>query len=122
MSRHGRQTRLAEVGLAGQARIHAARIDIPMGGLAGNVAARYLAGAGVGCLRVRSPAVAAAATAIEPGVRIEIEDAGDERPHNAPSPMSDEAPFDLRDPVARDVARGARFALRALRAVLETAS
>lgn len=119
MSRYGRQIRLAEVGLAGQARISAARIDVPMVGLAGDVAARYLAGAGVGFLHVRSPAVAAAATAIDPGVHVEIEDISDDRSHHAPASMSDESAFNFRDPVAREVARGARFALRALRAVLK---
>jgi hypothetical protein len=124
MSRHGRQTRLAEVGAAGQARIVAATVDVPMVGLSGDVASRYLAGAGVVRLRVRSAAIAAAASAIDPSVRVEIDDpaaprgsSDDRRLARSCSPTSDW--LDLRDPVARDLALGARAALRVLRAVLE---
>lgn len=125
MSRHGRQARLAEVGAAGQARIVAATIDVPMVGLSGEVAARYLAGAGVGRLRVRSAAVAAAAGAIDPSVRVEL---GDVASHRDPTDDGDgpvsssELALDLRDPVAREMAFGARVALRALRAVLDGVS
>ncbi len=128
MSRHGRQARLAEVGATGQARIVAAAIDVPMVGLPGEVAARYLAGAGVGRLRVRSAAVAAAASSIDPSVRVDLEDVAshhepmDEGEGSASSVTSSELALDLRDPVARDMALGARVALRALRAVLEGAS
>jgi hypothetical protein len=127
MSRHGRQTRLAEVGAAGQARIVAATIDVPMDGLSGEVAARYLAGAGVGCVRVRSSAIAAAARSVDPAVRVEIAtDTSGEGPRDdrrgLGSSSSRDPPLDLRDAVARDLALGARAALRALRAVLEGAS
>ena len=114
MDRHGRQIRLAEVGSAGQKRILEATVDVAVGGLAAEVAARYLAGAGVGCLRVRSTALAAAATSVDPAVRVEV-DSGSGREDGEVRPGS----HDFHDPVAREVADGARAALRALRAVLE---
>jgi hypothetical protein len=114
MDRYGRQVRLAEVGAAGQARIERARVDVRVDGLAADVAARYLAGAGVGCVCVRGQALAEAARAIAPGVRVDID------PTLAPADQA--MAFDLRDPCARDLARGAHAALCALRAVLEGAS
>ncbi len=125
MNRHSRQTRLPEVGADGQARIVAATVDVPMGGLSGEVAARYLAGAGVGCVRVRTAALAAAAGSIDPAVRVEIDDSigGSDGKDEFASFASSRTPrLDLHDPVARDVAMGAVAALRALRAVLEGAS
>lgn len=114
MDRHDRQARLADVGAAGQARIAAATVELQADGLAGEVAARYLAGAGVGCLRVRDRALAAAAAAIDPSVRVEV--TGTSRAGRASS-TDDSSGF--RDPSARDVARGAREALRTLRGLLE---
>jgi hypothetical protein len=112
MSRHGRQTRLAEVGSAGQARIASSTVDVALEGLAGEVATRYLAGAGAGCVRV-GPAdgarLAAIARSIDPAVRVEVVEFRS---------ASHEDGLELRHPGARDVALGARLALRALRGAL----
>jgi hypothetical protein len=102
------------VGAAGQERIAAATVEVRADGLAGEVAARYLAGAGVGCLRVHDGALAAAAAAIDPSVRVEQAGASP-----APGPSSTDESCGFRDPLARDVARGAREALRTLRALIE---
>ena len=112
MDRHDRQSRLADVGVAGQERIAAATVEVQADGLAGEVAARYLAGAGVGCLRVRDGALAAAAAAIDPSVRVEVAS-------RTPEASSTDESSGFRDPSARDVARGAREALRTLRGLLE---
>jgi hypothetical protein len=121
MDRHGRQSRLADVGRAGQERIAAAAVDVPLGGLAGEVATRYLAGAGVGTLRVRVPGLAAVAASVDPAIRVEVRAEGtpgtDAR--SAAPDTPDDVASGFRDPVARDVARGARVALRALRDILE---
>ena|SRR5450432_1300723 len=124
MDRHDRQARLAEIGAAGQSAIAAATVDVETDGLAAEVAARYLAGAGVGCLRVSDRAVAAAAGSIDPAVRVEIVAGGHARPSSdgAPVTATDDPSLALRDPCAREVARGAREALRALRCILEGAS
>ena len=120
MDRHDRQARLPGVGAGGQEQISTATVEVQSEGLAGEVAARYLAGAGVGGLRVRDRALAAAAASIDPSVRIEIEDAASRAETEAASSApADEPSADLRDPRAREVARGAREALRALRAVLD---
>jgi hypothetical protein len=119
MDRHGRQSRLADVGAPGQQRIAAATVEVRSEGLAGEVATRYLAGAGVGALRVLSPALAAVARSVDPAVRVEVVGAaaggagGREEAHEDPH---------FRDPVARDLARGAREALHALRKILGGAS
>jgi hypothetical protein len=97
MDRHARQVRLAGVGAEGQARIAQAVVDIPLAGLAAEIAARYLAGAGVAALRVEDPVA---------GV--------------PPEPF--DPPLEIRDPVARSVAVGALVALRALKAALGDAS
>jgi hypothetical protein len=116
MDRHDRQARLAGVGASGQERIAAATVEVQSVGLAGEVATRYLAGAGVGCLLVRQRALAAVAWSVDPSVRVAVDDA---RP--APSPV-DEPSAGFRDPSAQEVAHGAREALRALRGILEGAS
>lgn len=112
MDRHDRQARLAGVGASGQERIAAATVEVQSVDLAGEVATRYLAGAGVGCLRVRQRALAAVASSVDPSVRVAIDDA-----RHAPSPVDEPAGF--RDPSAGEVARGAREALRALRRILD---
>jgi hypothetical protein len=111
--RHGRQVRLLEVGAAGQARIARACVDVGIDGFAGEVAASYLAGAGVGCVRVRDASLADSVRAIDPEVRTEVASALAVEPPDVD--------LGLRDPVARDLGRGAALALRALRAVLEDA-
>ena len=112
MDRHGRQTRLAEVGVEGRARIVAACADVPLDGLAATVAARYLAGAGVGRVRVVSEAVAAQARAVDGGVRAEVDGSLGPGGRVVPSFLG------LRDPSADAVALGAHTALAALRRVL----
>ena len=124
MDRHDRQARLAEVGAAGQSAIAAATVDVETHGLAAEVAARYLAGAGVGRLRVGDRAVAGAAGSIDPAVQVEIVASGPASPSSdaALETATDDPSFALRDPSAREVARGARDALRALRGILEGSS
>jgi hypothetical protein len=110
MHRYARQTKLAGVGEPGQLRIASARVDVPLDGLAGEVAARYLAGAGVGRLCVRDARIAAAARAVDPAVSVEV---------SASSPPAVAVASPLRDPSAQAVERGARFALDALRAAID---
>src|SRR5260370_29660941 len=97
MDRHRRQTRLAEVGDLGQARIARARVDVCAAGLAGDVAARYLTGAGVRGLRVQSALIASAARAVDPAVEVTVATLAAEDPRER---------FDLREPAARELARG----------------
>jgi hypothetical protein len=115
MLRHGRQSRLAEVGPAGQERIRRARVDVTVDGLAAEVAGRYLVGAGVGSVRVRHPQLAALLRGIDSDVSVEV------RSDLALEDTSRDA-FGFRDPTARALAEGAHFALRALRATLEASS
>jgi len=110
MQRHGRQSALAEVGVAGQARIGEARVEVALEGLAGEVAVRYLASAGVGCLRLSDERLAVLARAVDPRARVEMASA------LAVDPGGE--PLGLRDPAARDLAVGAHRALRALRSAL----
>jgi hypothetical protein len=64
--------RLAEVGEHGQVRIGSATAEVRLGGEAGEVAARYLAGAGIGRLRVIDPRVGEAAKAVDPDAQVEV--------------------------------------------------
>lgn len=114
MSRHGRQTQLVEIGSAGQERIAESTAVVRGEGLAAEVATRYLAGAGVRCIRVREPALAVVAASIDPAVRVEI----DERAAESEAPRSASVAHDFRDAAARHVALGAREALHALRTAL----
>jgi hypothetical protein len=110
MDRHVRQVALAGVGTEGQTRIATAVVDVRLAGMAADVAARYLAGAGVACIRIRDQALARGASALAPAVRIQVD------PTLA---LEDDAIlFGLRDPSARDLAAGAHAALCALRAAL----
>lgn len=123
MDRHARQSKLTEIGAGGQAKIAAATVAVSLDGVAADIAARYLAGAGVAVLRVRDPAFAEGARALEPAlgvavVAFEVEAAG-------VSVVTDDArrvDDVLRDPAARDLARGALAALRALGGVLGATS
>lgn len=101
--RYSRQTKLAAVGQGGQARI-AATAASTGDALQGWVAARYLAGAGVGELRVGSEAIAQAARAMDDAVRVEV----------VAEPLAGDERFDDLDPAAREVAVGAHRALVAL--------
>jgi hypothetical protein len=115
MDRHSRQIRLPEVGTSGQGRIARAAIDVRLDGPAADVAARYLSGAGVACVRVRDATLARGARALAPAVRVEE----DPRIDVDVDVDVDGGAFDLRDTACRDLMRGARFALGALRAALE---
>jgi len=115
MDRHARQARLADVGAEGQARIRRASVDVPLDGFAADVAARYLAGAGVACVRVCDDALGDGARAIDASVRVVID------PSLAVA-SSDPEMLDLDDTSARDLARGALFALRAIRSIIEDRS
>jgi hypothetical protein len=109
MDRHARQARLAGVGVEGQARIACASVDVGLVGFAAEVAARYLAGAGVRCVRVRSEGLAQGAAALDESVRVEVD------PGIVPAPVEG---LELDDPSALELARGALYALRALRGVV----
>jgi hypothetical protein len=107
MDRHGRQTRLAEVGDLGQAQIARARVDVRAGGFAGEIAARYLAGAGVCGLRVQSESIASAARAVDSAVEVTVAALEDDVDETAGG-------FDLSEPAARQLAQGSQLALEAL--------
>jgi hypothetical protein len=98
------------VGPEGQTRIGRAVVDVPFGGLAGEVAVRYLAGAGVGVVRVGDARLASVARAVDPEAIVQIAGV------SAPSPPLREA---WRHDAARELARGAVWALEALRAAIE---
>jgi hypothetical protein len=103
--------RLAEIGAHGQARIASARISVGLEGAAADIAARYLAGAGVEGVWVRDAALAEGARTVQPGIRVEVDPA---------LPIETEARvFDVRDPACRDLYRGAHAALRALCTALQ---
>jgi hypothetical protein len=108
--RHTRQVRLAEVGADGQGRIARAAVDVRGRGVAAQVTARYLAGAGVSRLRVADQAIAAAALGIDASVQVEVD------PSLAVG-RADE-PAELSDPTARALGAGALAALQAIREAL----
>jgi hypothetical protein len=108
--RHTRQVRLAEVGEAGQSRLAAAEVEVRSAGFAGEVEARYLAGAGVGALRVASEVHMAAARAMDASVRLELGSVS-AAPELPPGLASLEG-------AAREVAEGAYRALAGVRAAL----
>lgn len=103
--RHVRQVLLPQIGEAGQARIAAGTAVVASRGFAGDVEARYLAGAGVGALVVADADIAAAARDVDPRVRVEV------RATEAPASFD----FGARDPVAREAALGAWRAVASLR-------
>jgi hypothetical protein len=109
--RHDRQARLEGVGEVGQRRLAGAVACVAGSGFAAEMAARYLAGAGIGHLRVGSVLVQAAAQAVDPSLDVGV------------VPTLDVAgptcPFEWRDPVARDLASGAYLALQIIRETIE---
>jgi len=109
MQRHGRQTKLAEVGFEGQARIAGAHVEVRADGLVGEVAVRYLAGAGVGRLRVANERLAQIAKGIDASIDVEANARVEAEPRRG---------FRLDDETAREVARGAEIALNALQSIL----
>jgi hypothetical protein len=108
MDRHSRQARLAGVGAEGQARIARGSVDVGLDGFAAEVAARYLAGAGVGRVRVRTDEAGRGARATDQEVRVEVEPGLADAQGDA---------LDLRDPAALELTRGALCALRAIRSL-----
>ncbi len=116
MSRHARQIRLAEVGKDGQARIAAATVDVPLSSAEARVAVRYLAGAGVGLLRVNAALLVDEARAVDPSARVEMAMTSGEGWLRSADPFAD------LDPAAGDVARGAAFALSEIRRILNLPS
>lgn len=108
--RHGRQVRLAEVGEAGQNRLAGARVAVTADGFAGDIATRYLAGAGCGSLRVKSPDLAAAARATDPSAQVAVDPSLDVE---AETPV-----YPWRRQAAAELASGAHLALRVLRELL----
>ena len=110
--RHTRQVRLVEVGEEGQARLARATVDVRGGGPAGEIEARYLAGAGVGTIRVVDDAQARAVGAMDASIRVER---GSLAPPPEPTPLD---ALDGMDASALDLARGAWRALDTLRRVL----
>ncbi len=111
MDRHSRQTRLLEVGEAGQARLAGAGALVVADGLEGEVQARYLAGAGVGTLHVLRDGPARAAAEVDASVRVVR---GEKLRAASPPPPE----LGIRDGAARDVAAGAWRALDDLKALL----
>jgi hypothetical protein len=109
MDRHRRQRILPEVGAAGQALLASARAEVRLGGIPGEIAARYLAGAGLGRIVVSDAAHASAARSVDPNVNVEVSSGGNSRAADA---------FDLKDEAARELAAGARAALHVIRRVL----
>ncbi len=93
-ARLSRQSRLPEVGEEGQARLVAATVHVPREGLAADLTARYLSGAGV-------------------GVQRDADDVG--APPGPPWAVS-------LHPAAAEVALGAWRALEAIRRALEAPS
>ena len=116
VDRHSRQARLSDVGPDGQRRIARAVVSVPCGGLAAEIAARYLAGAGVLSLRVGNEATAAAARAVSGAATVEVDACLSERVASRDATQAALASF--VDPAAREVAEGAWFALQALRSAL----
>ncbi|HXX70011.1 MAG TPA: hypothetical protein VEK07_22720 [Polyangiaceae bacterium] len=121
MNRHARQMQLAEVGQSGQERIKSACVDVVLSGLAAEVAVRYLAGAGVGSLRVRDVGLARLARAIDSTIHVEVEprlEIGEGVATSALDASQTITTLGLSDPASREVALGAHVALHALRAAL----
>ena len=116
-SRHSRQTKLIEIGDAGQAKIAAASAEVRGSDPAAAIEARYLAGAGVGELRVASDAIAEAARAIDRAVVVVVDASLTSMPDDDEGEES-VAAFGLRDASARAVASGAHRALVRLRRAL----
>jgi hypothetical protein len=103
LEKYTRQIRLPEIGEPGQARLCAATVHVKSRGVAGDVCARYLRGAGVRVALENSQGDGEAG-------RI------DGLENSFPSPR---LPVQsLSDQAARDVAEGAHEALVAMRAIL----
>jgi hypothetical protein len=108
--RHSRQIALAGVGEGGQKRLAAARVVVPADDFVGEIATRYLAGAGCRELRVRGSALVAAALAVDPDVQVAIDPSIDVDAETTLYPWRTRATSEL--------ATGAHLALRLLRGLL----
>ncbi len=108
--RFTRQSRLTEIGARGQAAIEASDVHLGHGGVAGAVAARYLAGAGVRRIHAHDAGAARAAASVDASAVVTLDS------DRAAEPLP--AAFLLEDPAARAVAEGAHDALVVLKAVL----
>jgi hypothetical protein len=116
VARHTRQARLAAVGVERQRKLASREARVQACGFAGEIEARYLAGAGVGALTVKDDAHARAAVAVDPSVRIEIAQNAPESSEQSVSPLP---PILVAlDPAARELAEGAFRALQTLRSLL----
>ncbi|GAC1351570.1 MAG: hypothetical protein NVS3B20_04090 [Polyangiales bacterium] len=108
------QRLVAEIGDEGQARITAALALVGEQGLGGEVEARYLAGAGFGCVRTSSHQSACAARETNPSVVIST----DAPPITPPSEaMIARLLARNADPAVSAIAAGAAGALRQIRAI-----
>lgn len=107
-----RQRLVPEIGASGQAQIDAATGLVTATGLAGEVEARYLAGAGFGLIRTSSHAASRAAIEAHPGVAIATDA---ERIDPPDHPLADAIAELGPDPAVRAVAQGAARALRQIR-------
>ncbi|MBX3264773.1 MAG: hypothetical protein KF782_34195 [Labilithrix sp.] len=96
--RYSRQTRLAEIGPSGQARLAAARVSLGGAGFAGEIERRYVVAAGM--------QVASGDPTIDPAAR---------------GRAGDVTALGLRHEAAREVAAGALRALGAIRSALAEA-
>lgn len=113
--RHGRQIRLVEIGEAGQQRLSSSEVCLRASGEAREVEAAYLEGAG---LRVRVRVTENADRLATPTTSA----AGDDATVDAKVFATTLASLGVRDRAASDVARGALFALLAMRRVLGIAT
>jgi hypothetical protein len=109
--RHQRQVSLAGIGEGGQRRLARALVSVPGSGFEAETAVRYLAGAGVGRLRVSTSSLQAAATAIDPTLEVGVE------PSLRATPAT--CPFEWRDPAAAELATGSYLALQIIRTIVE---
>jgi hypothetical protein len=107
-----RQRLVPEIGDEGQAHIDAATAIVTSIGLAGEVEAHYLAGAGFGLIRTASSSASRAALETNPSVAIAADaDPGDPPDH----PLADAIAELKPDPGVLAVAQGAARALRQIR-------
>ena len=127
--RYTRQARLAEVGTSGQLRLQSATASCSLEGLAGEVCARYLAGAGVGRVKVSSELLAASARRLNSAVEVDVGE-GSNSPSvafpSAESPSSCEGRnptsllvYEWHDRSAMNVGTGAYESLQIVKAILE---
>jgi molybdopterin/thiamine biosynthesis adenylyltransferase len=117
--RYARQERLVDVGEAGQARIAGTTCVVAGRGLDALVEARYLAGAGFGCVVVTDSEAARAAREINRDVEVSVIPVPTSADTSSGTAREDVAStLAALSPGAREVALGAYRALCALRAAI----